>query len=98
MAVITETVAGVRVSVVVQPRASRTELIGVHGEALRIRLAAPPVDGAANDALIRFLAEILEVPRTAITIASGRQGRRKTVDIQGLRAEEAARRLRVGRT
>ena len=53
---ISETKTGVRLAIQVQPRASRTELAGIHGDALRIRLAAPPVDGAANEELIRFLA------------------------------------------
>lgn len=52
----------------VQPRASRTEVAGPYGDAVRIRLTAPPVDGAANEALVRFLAERLEVPRSAVRI------------------------------
>ena len=54
----------------VQPRAPRTEVVGRYGDALKIRVHAPPVDGAANAELVRFLAERLGVPRSAVTIVS----------------------------
>jgi uncharacterized protein (TIGR00251 family) len=73
----------------VVPRARVTALAGRHGDALKIRLAAPPVDGAANDELIRFLAERLAVPRSAITIAAGHTSRRKTVKISGIETAAA---------
>lgn len=76
--------AGVRLSIHVQPRAGRTEIRGTHGGALRIRLAAPPVDGAANAELIAFLSKRLRVPRSAIRIERGVRGRRKTVSVAGL--------------
>ena len=66
------------------PRASRTEVVGEHDGALRVRLAAPPVDGAANDELIRLLAKIFEVSRTAVTIVSGHSSRLKQVSIEGV--------------
>jgi len=75
---------GVRFGVRVQPRASRSEVCGVHGDALRIRLAAPPVDGAANDALIALLAGELDVPRRAVTIVSGASSRSKLVQVDGI--------------
>ncbi len=96
MSVLTPTADGVRIAIQVQPRASRTELAGLHGEALKVRLAAPPVDGAANDALIRFLAETLGVPRSAVAISSGSSGRRKSVVVSGLSISEVARVLQVG--
>lgn len=96
MSVLTPTGGGVRIAVQVQTRASRTELAGLHGEALKIRLAAPPVDGAANEALIRFLAETLGVPRAAVAISSGQSGRRKSVMVSGLGLAEVARLLKVG--
>ena len=65
------TPTGVRLRVRVQPRASRTELVGLHGGALKVRLAAAPVEGAANDALLRFLAERLELPRSAVRLEAG---------------------------
>ena len=73
-----------RLNVWVQPRASRTEVFGMHGDAVKIRLAAPPVDGAANDELIRFLADKLGVPGSAVSIASGHSGRRKVVEVEGM--------------
>ncbi len=68
----------------VVPRAKGTEIAGRHGDAIRVRLAAPPVDGAANAELVRFLAERLAVPRGAVTIVRGVTARRKTVSIEGL--------------
>ncbi len=96
MPVITQTSSGIRIAVQVQPRASKTEVAGLHGEAVRIRLAAPPVDGAANDALVRFLSDLLGVPRSAVTISSGLSARRKTVLVAGLGVADATRLLKVG--
>ena len=79
----------------VQPRASGTELAGRHGDALKIRLTAPPVDGAANEALVRFLAERLEVPRSAVRIEVGTTGRSKVVAVEGISLEAARRRLEL---
>lgn len=76
-------------AVYIQPRASRDEIAGTHGDALRIRITAPPVDGAANTALCRFLADLFDVPRSAISVESGETGRRKTVRIRGPRARPA---------
>jgi len=77
----------------VVPRARATDVAGRHGDALKIRLAAPPVDRAANEELIRFLAERLSVPRSAVTIAAGLTGRRKTVKIAGIETADALRAL-----
>ena len=77
----------------VQPRAARTEVAGPYGDAIRIRLTAPPVDRAANEALVRFLAEQLDVPRSAVRIESGAAGRSKVVTVDGIGPEAAARRL-----
>jgi uncharacterized protein (TIGR00251 family) len=64
-----------------QPGAKRTEVAGVHGAALKIRLAAPAVEGRANDALIAFLAASFGVPRRNVTLVRGGTGRRKTLRI-----------------
>lgn len=77
----------------VVPRAKGTEIAGRHGDAIRIRLAAPPVDGAANEELVRFLAERLGVPRGAITIMRGATARRKTVTVEGVTTDAAVRQL-----
>ena len=73
----------VRFAVRVQPRASRTEVVGVHGGALKVRLRAPPVDGAANEALVDYLAEQLGVPRRAVRVVAGAASRAKTVEVDG---------------
>ena len=65
----------------IQPGAKKTEVADLHGEALKIRLAAPPVDGKANEALIRFLAQRLAIPRAAITIKSGQTSRQKILEL-----------------
>jgi len=75
------------------PRARRTEISGRRGDAILVRLAAPPVDGAANDALIAFLADGLGIARRQITIARGASTRDKTLAIEGLTRADIARRL-----
>ena len=65
----------------VQPGAKRTEVAGAHGDALKIRLAAPPVEGKANAALLRYLAEAFGVPQRAVTLVRGETSRQKTVRI-----------------
>ena len=74
---------GVRLTLYVQPRAGITEVQGLHGDAIKLRIAAPPVDGAANDEVIRFVAETLGVPRRDVTLAAGRSSRRKVVEVHG---------------
>jgi len=85
--------ADVRIRVRIQPRASRTEVAGEHDGALRIRVAAPPVEGEANDALIRFLAKRLRVAPSRITVVSGAASRAKQVEVEGVDAADVARRL-----
>ena len=80
-----------RLTLHVQPRARRTEVAGLHGAALKIRLAAPPVDGAANDELVRFLAEQLGVPCRAVRLVAGAGARRKVVEVDGVAADDAMR-------
>jgi uncharacterized protein (TIGR00251 family) len=84
--------ASIRVRVHVQPRASRSEVVGTHGAALKVRLLAPPVDGAANDALVALLSERLGVPRRAVRIVAGMTSRAKMVEIDGT-TEAAVRAL-----
>jgi uncharacterized protein (TIGR00251 family) len=82
--VIRSTASGVELDVRVIPRAKITVIDGERDGALLIRLAAPPVDGAANDALIRYLAALCGLPRRAVRIVSGERGRRKRVAIDGI--------------
>jgi uncharacterized protein (TIGR00251 family) len=80
---IRQTTAGVELDVRVIPRAKRTEAAGLRNGALLVRLAAPPVDGAANTALVAFLASTLGVPSRAVQLLSGERGRQKRVLIAG---------------
>ncbi len=86
---------GVRIDLHVQPRASRTEVAGLHGDALKLRIASPPVDGAANEEIVAFLAAQLAVPRRAVTITAGASGRRKAVTIEGVTVEATRRALNL---
>ena len=76
----------------VVPRSSRSEVIGEHNGSLRIKIAAPPVDGAANEELIRVLAKTFNVSRSAVTIVSGHTGKVKQISIKG-RTNELVSRL-----
>jgi hypothetical protein len=93
---ISERDRAVRINVYVQPRASRTEVIGLHGDAIKLRVAAPPVEGEANLEVRRFLAKLLGIPLSSVTIVQGETGRRKTVEVQGVSAALVASRLGVG--
>lgn len=76
----------VRLHVYVQPRGSRTEAVGRHGDLLKVRVAAPPVDGAANETLVRWLARELGVAAGAVRLAAGASSRTKVVEIAGVDA------------
>jgi uncharacterized protein (TIGR00251 family) len=81
------------IAVHVVPRARKTEVAGRHGTAIKIKVAAPPVQGAANAELVRFIAERLRMPQSAVTIRSGATGRRKTVAVEGVAADVLTQRL-----
>ena len=87
--------AGVVLTVHVIPRASKSALAGTRDGALLVRLQAPPVEGAANEALIALLADVLGLPKRQIAIVAGPHHRRKRVQVQGLSAADAATRLTV---
>ena len=72
----------------VQPRASSNGIAGLQGDLLKLRLTTPPVDGKANKAVIAFLAKLLKLPKSAVTLKSGHQSRSKTVIIEGGRTEK----------
>jgi uncharacterized protein (TIGR00251 family) len=84
---------GVRIRVHVAPRASANRVLGVHDGALKVALTAPPVEGAANKALIEFLAKALGVPRSRVELLSGQTSRNKVVEVFGISREEALLRL-----
>jgi uncharacterized protein len=81
-----ETPDGVLLNIRVVPRASRNEVQGVLGEALKIRVQAPPVEGKANEAVVDFLAETLGVSPNRVTLVSGGKGRDKQVFVKGIQA------------
>jgi len=86
---------GVIITVHAVPRAAKDAVQGLHGDALKIRLHAPPVDGKANEALISFLSKMLNIPKSNITLKSGTNQRRKIVFIAGISAQETSRRLGI---
>ena len=73
--------------VCVVPRASRSEIVGEHNGALRVRISAAPVDGAANEELIRLLARALKVPRNAVAVIGGQTSRLKSIAVSGIAAD-----------
>ncbi len=74
----------------IQPGAKKTEFAGRHGDALKIRLAAPPVDGKANEALVKFIATTLHLPKSSVMLKSGQTSRHKVLEITGATAESVA--------
>lgn len=84
---------GVELAIKLQPRASREEICGEIGAELKIKVTAPPVDSAANEALVRFLAEKLDCPRGAVQLVRGLTSRHKTVRVTGITAQMVAERL-----
>ena len=90
-----ETAGGVSFSVKVHPRARKNAVTGQVGEALKVSLTAPPAEGRANQACIEFLAELLQLPRSSVTIAAGHSSRNKVVHARGLSAAQVEERLRA---
>lgn len=89
---------GVRLAVQVQPNARKTEVLGLLDGALKIKLQAQPVEGKANEALVRWLADALKVPKSAVTVTHGHSARRKLLEIRagGVTPESLARLLPAG--
>jgi len=90
---ITEAGGGVTFAVRVVPRASKNEIAGIHEDALKIRVTAPPVEGRANDALIAFLAQRLGVRKSEVEIVAGATSRRKMIHVSGVLTQEVEERL-----
>lgn len=93
MVEVRDTPSGVTFAVKIHPRAKKNAITGELGDALKVALTAPPVDGKANDACIEFFANLLKVPRSSVTIASGQTSRNKVIRVTGLSAAEVERRL-----
>ena len=92
---ISENDTGVTFAIKVHPRAKKAGITGELGNALKVSLTAPPVEGRANDACIEFFAKILKVPRSSITIASGAGGRNKVIRVAGVTVQYVRDRLRL---
>jgi uncharacterized protein (TIGR00251 family) len=84
---------GVTFSVKVHPRAKKNAITGQIGDALKVALTAPPVDGKANQACIDFFAKLLKVPRSSVTIAAGQTSRNKVIQVAGLTAQQVRERI-----
>lgn len=88
-----EVEGGVSIEIVVQPRASRTRLVGEHGDRLKLQITAPPVDGEANAAIVDYFSSVFRIPKRDVEITSGLTGKRKMVRLVGVDGETAERLL-----
>ena len=93
---IRDTPSGATFQIKVHPRAKKNAITGVMGEALKVALTAPPIEGRANEACIAFIAEFLNVPRSSITIAAGETSRNKLIRVSGLSAAQVEIKFRNG--
>jgi uncharacterized protein (TIGR00251 family) len=91
---IRDTPSGATFSIKVHPRAKKDAITGEIGDTFKVALTAPPLDGRANQACIRFFAELLRVPRSSVTIAAGETSRNKLIRISGLTAAQVEERLK----
>jgi uncharacterized protein len=94
--IITDHPSGAVLNVIAQPRSSRSEVAGVHDGAVRLRITAPPVDGAANAAILDLLSRAIGVHKGDVEIVSGATGRRKRVLIRGMSPQQVFERLQIG--
>jgi uncharacterized protein (TIGR00251 family) len=95
MVSIHDTTTGATFAVKIHPRARKNAITGELGDTLKLSLTAPPVEGRANEACIEFLANLLKVPRSSVTIASGLSSRRKVIRVRGISADEVQKRLGI---
>jgi len=93
MVTIHDTPSAATFVVKVHPRAKKNAITGAIGNALKLSLTAPPIEGRANEACIEFLANLLKLPRSSVTIASGQNSRRKVIRVVGVSAEEVRKRI-----
>jgi uncharacterized protein len=90
-----ESGGAVAFAIKVHPRAKKNAITGELGDALKVSLTSPPIDGRANQACIEFFAKLLKVPRSSVTIASGQTSRTKIIRVAGLSADEVRKRIAV---
>ena len=95
---IQESANGVSFAVKVHPRARKNAITGTVGDALKLALTAPPVEGKANQAVVEFFADLFEIPRSSVTITSGETSRNKVIRINGLSAQRVWERLAAATT
>jgi uncharacterized protein (TIGR00251 family) len=95
MSVTPKSSTGTTFAVKVHPRAKKNAITGQVGDALKLALTAPPIDGKANDACVAFFAKLLKVPRSSVTIAAGQTSRNKVIRVEGLSADDVRQRLKV---
>jgi uncharacterized protein (TIGR00251 family) len=93
MVSLNESAKGITFAVKVHPRARKNAITGLVGDALKLALTAPPVEGKANQAVIEFFADLFEIPRSSVTIASGETSRNKVVRISGMDRAAVQQRL-----
>src|SRR5947209_19707269 len=87
------TAAGISITIKVHPRAKKNAITGTTEDAYKLSLTAPPVDGKANEAVIHFFADVLDIPRSSVTIISGATSRTKVIRVTGVSAEKVAQAL-----
>ena len=95
---IQQTTSGVSIAVKVHPRAKKNAITGMVGDAYKLSLTSPPVDGRANEACIEFFAELFKVPRSSVTIASGERSRNKVIRVDGVTEQKAEQSLSTRRS
>jgi uncharacterized protein len=95
MITIHDTPGGATFAVKIHPRAKKNAITGEVGDALKLSLTAPPVDGKANAACVEFFANLLKVPRSSVTIASGQSSCKKVIRVRGVSADEVQKRLEI---
>ena len=93
--IFTESPEGVILKIHVQPRASRNEICGIHGDELKLRLTAPPVEEAANKLCMEFLAKLLQVAKSRVTITSGLKSRHKAIKVTGINGDTLLSLLKI---
>jgi uncharacterized protein (TIGR00251 family) len=90
-----DTANGAQFALRVQPRASRNAIVGTMGDAVKLAITAPPVDGKANHAVVEYLSDLFRVPKSSIVIVSGETGRNKLIAVRGMRAEQVLKALNL---
>jgi uncharacterized protein (TIGR00251 family) len=90
-----DTANGAQFALRVQPRASRNAIVGTMGDAVKLAITAPPVDGKANHAVVEYLSDLFRVPKSSVVIVSGETGRNKLIAVRGMRAEQVLKALNL---